>query len=63
MLQAGVKEYGSDRQTGGEVNKLDVLPTIPMLSHIYMGLIARKPVFGVANKTHFKSVSSATPTS
>ena len=29
----------------------------------YMGLVARKPVFGVSGNANFKSVSSATETS
>ena len=33
------------------------------LIKIYMGLVARKPVFGVSDKASFKTVSSATETS
>ena len=31
--------------------------------YAYMGLVARKPVFGVSEKARFKAVSSATETS
>ena len=33
------------------------------LSILYLGLVARKPVFGVSDKASFKPVSSATETS
>ena len=40
------------------------LPFMPkLITHTLMGLVVRKPVFGVSDKASFKPVSSATETS
>ena len=49
--------------TPGRLSRLPVIAVHKVMEKYHLGLVAKKPVFGVSDKASFKPVSSATETS